>query len=269
MEKLLVIMTEHDCVQKLMPCLETLARPGGAVIFLFQYPVDSRSYFRDHRITVESARHATAVGRNIMHRYDWEAQKELAQQIIAPTVAALHNNGVQVEIHLYSGRLAKAIKNYTVNRDIHWILTQFPRPGLIGYLSTKNLVPLGWSSHLLSVPTRAFARSKSSKDVLSKGLARWTEWCLGRVPVVPVKEGKTMIAGKLLQGSPVPVRATEGPRQLSEIAHDLKNCMSILLYWVETFETDGGSAVPSEDGIDDLKKLADKMNCLIERLDSL
>ena len=78
-----------------------------------------------------------------------------------------------------------------------------------------------------------------------------------------------MIAGKLLQGSPVPVRTTAGPRQLSEIAHDLKNCMSILLYWVETFETDGGSAVPNEDGINDLKKLADKMNCLIERLDSL
>ena len=138
MEKLLVIMTEHDPVQKLMPCLETLARPGMAVIFLFQYPVDSRSYFRDHRITVESARHATAVGRNVVHRYDWEAQKELAQQIMAPAVGALQNKGVQVEIHLCSGRLAKVIKNYSVDRDIHWILTQFPRPGLFGYLSAKT-----------------------------------------------------------------------------------------------------------------------------------
>ena len=151
MEKLLVIMTEHDSVEKLMPCLETLARPGRTVIFLFQYPVDSRSYFRDHRITVESARHATAVGRNIVHRYDWETQKKLAQQIIAPAVGALHNKGVQVEIHLYSGRLAKAIKNYSVDREVHWILNRFPRRGLIGYLSTKTLVPLGWSSHLLFV----------------------------------------------------------------------------------------------------------------------
>jgi hypothetical protein len=151
MEKLLVIMTEHDPVQKLIPCLETLARPGGVMIFLFQYPVDSRSYFRDHRIAVESARHATAVGRNVVHRYDWEAQKELAQQIMAPAIGALQNKGVQVEIHLYSGRLSKAIENYSVDRDIHWILTQFPRPGLFGYLSTKTLVPLGWSNHLLSV----------------------------------------------------------------------------------------------------------------------
>jgi hypothetical protein len=38
-----------------------------------------------------------------------------------------------------------------------------------------------------------------------------------------------MIAENLLQDSPVPVQATQTPRQLSEIAHDLKNCMSILL----------------------------------------
>jgi hypothetical protein len=78
-----------------------------------------------------------------------------------------------------------------------------------------------------------------------------------------------MIAENLLQGSPVPVRATGTACQLSEIAHDLKNSMSILLYWVETIETDGDSAVSSEDSIDDLKKLAHKMHCLIERLDSL
>jgi hypothetical protein len=59
------------------------------------------------------------------------------------------------------------------------------------------------------------------------------------------------------------------PRQLSKIAHDLKNCMSILLYWVEMLETDRGSSAPSEESLDDLKKLTHKMNCLIERLSSL
>lgn len=84
-----------------------------------------------------------------------------------------------------------------------------------------------------------------------------------------MKEGTTMIAENLLQGPPVSVRVAETPRQLSEIAHDLKNCMSILLYWVETFETDRHSTVPNPDSLDDLKKLARKMNCLIERLDAL
>ena len=78
-----------------------------------------------------------------------------------------------------------------------------------------------------------------------------------------------MIAENLLQGLPVSVRAAESPPQLSEVCHDLKNCMSILLYLVETLETDRGPTVPNEDSIDDLKKLASKMNCLIERLSSL
>ena len=77
-----------------------------------------------------------------------------------------------------------------------------------------------------------------------------------------------MIAENLRQDPP-PVRATGTPRQLSEIAHDLKNCMSILLYWVETLDTGGGSPAATEDSMDDLKKLAHKMNCLIGRLDSL
>lgn len=150
MEKLLVTVTGHDPIEKLMPCLEILTRPGMIVIFLFPYPVDSWSYFRDHRITVESTIHATAVGRKVLQRYNWDAQKELAQRIIAPAVGALQNKGAQVEIHLCAGSLAKVIKNYSVDKDIHWIMTQVPRPGLIGYLSAKSLVPSGWSSHLLS-----------------------------------------------------------------------------------------------------------------------
>ena len=76
-----------------------------------------------------------------------------------------------------------------------------------------------------------------------------------------------MITENLLQGSPVPARASGTPRQLSEITHDLKNCMSILFYWVETVEMD--QSLPNEDSMEDLKKLIDKMTCLVERLDSL
>ena len=78
-----------------------------------------------------------------------------------------------------------------------------------------------------------------------------------------------MIAENLLQDPSPPVRETATTRQISEIAHDLKNCMSILLYWVETFRTDGNSSVLDEDSLNDLKKLALKMNGLVERLDSL
>jgi hypothetical protein len=161
MEKLLVTMTGYDPVEKLLPCLEVLVRPDLTVIFLFQYPVDALSYFRDHRIAAESARHATEVGRNVALRYDWEKQKELARQIIAPTINALEADGIQVEIELYTGSLAKAIKNYIVDEEIHWVVTPFPpRAGVIGYLSAKKAAPLGWSTHLLSARSEPIVSEK-------------------------------------------------------------------------------------------------------------
>jgi hypothetical protein len=83
------------------------------------------------------------------------------------------------------------------------------------------------------------------------------------------KQAKTMITGNVIEGLLDPVRATGTDHQFSEIAHDLKNCMSILLYWVETLEANRSFPVANEDSIEDLRKLIDKMNCLIERLGSL
>jgi hypothetical protein len=144
-------MAGQEPVDELMACLETLVRPGITVMFLLPYPIESRSFLLDHWVTTESVREAMAVGRKIQHRYDWEAQRELAWQIVAPAAAALEARGVRVEVHLYSGSRAKVLKKYTVDKDIHWIITRFPRPGLIDYLSAKTMVPSGWSSHLLSV----------------------------------------------------------------------------------------------------------------------
>ena len=76
-----------------------------------------------------------------------------------------------------------------------------------------------------------------------------------------------MAGENLMQSSLASVRGTGTNCQLSKITHDLKNCMSILFYWVETVEMDQG--LPKEDSMEDLKKLIDKMTCLIERLNSL
>src|SRR5262249_34246445 len=166
MEKLLVTMTGHNPIEKLMPCLELLAIPGMTVIFALPYPVESLSYSRDHRITVESANHATAVGRKV-ERYNWDAQKEVARRIIAPAVGPLKNKGLQVEIHVCASSLAKIIENYSGDKDIQWIVSELPRSGLIGYWSAKRLVPSGGSSHLLAVRAdRSFSRRKRQRDTL-------------------------------------------------------------------------------------------------------
>jgi hypothetical protein len=78
-----------------------------------------------------------------------------------------------------------------------------------------------------------------------------------------------MIANNLLQDPSPSGQETVAAGQISEIVHDLKNCISILLYWVETVGTDGSASVSDEDSRNDLKKLVVKMSGLVERLDSL
>ena len=79
-----------------------------------------------------------------------------------------------------------------------------------------------------------------------------------------------MITGNFIEGLADPVQARGTDHQFSEIVHDLKNCMSILLFWVETLgELNRGFPPPNEESIEDLRKLIDKMTSLIERLDTL
>ena len=78
-----------------------------------------------------------------------------------------------------------------------------------------------------------------------------------------------MITGDVNECLLDPVRATGTDHQFSEIAHELKNCMCILLYCAESLEANRGFPLPNDDSVENLKKIIDKMNCLIERLSSL
>jgi hypothetical protein len=56
------------------------------------------------------------------------------------------------------------------------------------------------------------------------------------------------------------------PCAVSEIAHELKNCVSVLLLLVETIDIDRQNPVSDEDNMKDLKNLILKMNRLVDRL---
>jgi hypothetical protein len=53
---------------------------------------------------------------------------------------------------------------------------------------------------------------------------------------------------------------------VSEIAHELKNCVSVLLLLVETIEIDRQQPVSDEDSMKDIKNLILKMNGLVDKL---
>ena len=63
-----------------------------------------------------------------------------------------------------------------------------------------------------------------------------------------------------------PANGKNPPSAVSEIAHELKNCVSVLLLLAETIEIGRQHPVPDEDNIKDLKNLILKMNGLVDRL---
>jgi len=70
-----------------------------------------------------------------------------------------------------------------------------------------------------------------------------------------------------IEGLADPVQARGTDDQISDIVHALKNCMSILYFWVETLvEVNRGFPAPNEESIEDLRQLVDKMTSLIEEL---
>jgi hypothetical protein len=65
---------------------------------------------------------------------------------------------------------------------------------------------------------------------------------------------------------PARLNGKNPPCAVSEIAHELKNCVSVLLLLVETIESDRQQRVPDEENMKDLKNLILKMNGLVDRL---
>ena len=84
---------------------------------------------------------------------------------------------------------------------------------------------------------------------------------------------KQMTTRNFIEGLADPVQARGTDHQfseISEIVHALKNCMSILHFWVETLvEVNRDFPALYEESIEDLRKLIDKMTSLIERLATL
>jgi hypothetical protein len=75
-------------------------------------------------------------------------------------------------------------------------------------------------------------------------------------------KNENLVAESLLP----PGNGKNPPSAVCEIAHELKNCVSVLLLLVETIEINRQHPVADEDNTKDLKNLILKMNSLVDRL---
>jgi hypothetical protein len=65
---------------------------------------------------------------------------------------------------------------------------------------------------------------------------------------------------------PARLNGKNPPCAVSEIAHELKNCVTVLLLLAETIEINRQQQVSDEENMKDLKNLILKMNGLIDSL---
>jgi hypothetical protein len=109
---------------------------------------------------------------------------------------------------------------------------------------------------------------KSDREVrVYKGLALLADRWLSRRGSAENLRGKTMTTENLVEGSVLAnPNGKKPPSAGAEIAHELKNCVSVLLLLVEAIEIDRQHPVADEDNIKDLKNLILKMNGLVDRL---
>jgi hypothetical protein len=122
--QILVPLKRHDRIEEILPYLEKIAQPGMRVVFLVPYPIEAWLWLQDHWVSTESTREAMSAGRKIMERHSWEMQKGLAEQKISLGCDALHRQGVQVAVDVYTGNLRRIIEDYAANGDVDLIMLQ-------------------------------------------------------------------------------------------------------------------------------------------------
>jgi hypothetical protein len=118
-KKILVPLGQYDRTEEMIPYIEKVARPGMKVVFLIRYPVDGIRWQ-----TEAFGIMAALQSRELANHYSWEENLRRAKRKVAPACEVLYPKGVEVAVDVYTGSLKKAVRSYTLNGDVHLIMTR-------------------------------------------------------------------------------------------------------------------------------------------------
>jgi hypothetical protein len=153
--KVVVLLEIHEDLKDVISCVEFLNRPGTTAIFLLRYPLDFWPYIRDHWVTTELVRAAAEQGVENLAKYSWKSQQELADQKFAPVREALRKRGIAMKLDLYTGSLRRALRKYSADPEVIWII----RPASGRRLLTRLLGMIG--AHFQALRAAKFVPSWS------------------------------------------------------------------------------------------------------------
>lgn len=122
-KKILVPLKRYDRIEKMIPYIKQVAQPDTAVVFLVRHPVNDFRWLQAYYGVMEGVDNALALWR-LVESYSVETRRQLAQQGVFHTCAALQKLGVKVSVDVYSGGLRKVLRTYIRNGDVDLIVTQ-------------------------------------------------------------------------------------------------------------------------------------------------
>jgi hypothetical protein len=142
MGQILVALSSHDRVEDIIPQIEQVAKPGTKVTLLMRYPVDPWAWLRDHWINSESSREAMLAGRRVLETYSYDAQRQLADQMLLLARNTLPRMGVELAVDVYTGPFRTVVENYSRTGDVTLVM-RAKRPLPMTRLMHKTFAFLG------------------------------------------------------------------------------------------------------------------------------
>jgi hypothetical protein len=120
--QILVSLSSHDRVEDIIPQIEQMAKPGTKVTFLMRYPVNPWAWLRDHWINSESPGDVMSAGRRVLETYSYDAQRQLAEQMVLSVCNTLPKMGVEVAVDVYTGPFRTVVESYTRKGDVQMVM---------------------------------------------------------------------------------------------------------------------------------------------------
>jgi hypothetical protein len=120
--QILVPFNSNLRIKGTFSAIEEAAKPGRSVVFLFRYPVDRWTWFRDHWVTTASLDTAMLAGRTVTEKYSWAEQRALAEEMVAPWRYALEKIGARSDVELYTGSLSSVLEKYRRGEEISVVM---------------------------------------------------------------------------------------------------------------------------------------------------
>ena len=121
-ETILIAVKSHNQIEEIIPRLKNTVKAGTRVVFLIRYSVSSLPLFCLNYVEVLQP----GASASLAARYSFPGtQAQLAEHRISGAFQILSSNGIDANVHFYTGSLRKAARKFTAReKDVQLVVVE-------------------------------------------------------------------------------------------------------------------------------------------------